>query len=157
AILLVDQVTGSLTLSALKRARRGLRGKETHSQTLAQLCFLRGESLLCADVNRREDIQSAESITHGAMTSLICASLRTPRQAIGVLHLDRGPMQEPFTREEFHLADAIAATISGGIESARLVETQRLQFEQTVAALGRAVEVRDLTTANHTTRVTEYA
>src|SRR5262249_4991339 len=34
-----------------------------------------------------------------------------PRKRLGVLHLDRGPMQKPFTRDDPHLADALAASI----------------------------------------------
>src|SRR5262249_50590873 len=103
------------------------------------------------------EVRNANSVAHGAMTSIICALLRTPRQKLGVLHLDRGPLQPPFSREEFHLADAMAATVSVGIESAQLVEKQKQQVLQTVTALGRAVEIRDLYTANHTNRVTSYA
>ena len=39
------------------------------------------------------------------MSSIICAVLRSPRRRLGVLHLDRGPLQEPFTTDEFYLAD----------------------------------------------------
>src|SRR5205085_12045129 len=127
------------------------------SHTLAERCFLHNESLLCADVQLEREIRAAGSVAHGAMTSIICALLRSPRQPLGVLHLDRGPLQAPFSREEFHLADAMAATVSVGIESAQLVEKQRQQFLQTVTALGRAVEIRDQYTADHTNRVTAYS
>jgi HD-GYP domain-containing protein (c-di-GMP phosphodiesterase class II) len=91
------------------------------------------------------------------MNSLICALLRSPRKRLGVLHLDRGPTQMPFDDEDFHLADAIAANVAVGIESAQLVEEQRDQFAQTVSSLARTVEVRDYSTSNHTRRVTDYA
>src|SRR5262249_39250942 len=74
-----------------------------------------------------------------------------------VLHLDRGPLQEPFTQDDFYLADAIAASVSVGIECAQLVEEQRGLFLQTVTALARSVEMRDLHTGNHTQRVAAYA
>lgn len=157
AILLADDQTGHLHLRALSLSRHTLRNKGTHSHTLAERCFSSGESVLCADVQSENEIQSVTSVAHGAMTSIICALLRTSRGRLGVLHLDRGPLQLPFTREEFHLADAMAATVSVGIESAQLFEKQRQQFVQTVAALGRAVEIRDLYTANHTNRVTAYS
>ena len=157
AILLADEETGHLHLRALSLARPTLRNRGTHSHTLVERCFQSGESLLCADVRAEAEVLNAHSVAHGAMTSIVCALLRTPRQRLGVLHLDRGPLQGLFNRDEFHLADALAATVSVGIESAQLVEQQRQQFEQTIAALGRAVEIRDLYTANHTSRVTEYA
>ncbi|MBI1917492.1 MAG: HD domain-containing protein [Planctomycetes bacterium] len=157
AILLVDEETNHLRLRSLSLSRPTLRNKGTHSHTLAACCYQSGESLLCADVRVEADLFNAQSVAHGAMTSIICALLRTPRQRLGVLHLDRGPLQAAFGRDEFLLADALAATVSVGIESAQLVEKQRQQFVQTVAALGRVVEIRDLYTANHTSRVTEYA
>ena len=157
AILLADEDSGQLHLRALSLSRPTLRNRGTHSHTLAERCYLNGESLLCADVRAEAEILNAHSVAHGAMTSIICALLRTPRGRLGVLHLDRGPLQEPFGQDQFQLADALAATVSVGIESAQLVQEQRRQFVQTVAALGRAVEIRDLYTANHTNRVTEYA
>lgn len=157
AILLMDPPSGQLRLRCLSLSRPTLRNRGTHSHTLAERCFGLGESMLCADVQLEQDILRASSVTHGAMSTIICALLRTPRERLGVLHLDRGPLQLPFNQEEFHLADALAATVSVGIESALLVERQRQQFYQTVTALGRAVEIRDSYTANHTNRVTSYS
>src|SRR5262249_4261303 len=82
---------------------------------------------------------------------------RSPRKRLGVLHLDRGPFQLPFDQQDFNLADAIAASVAIGIESAVLVEEQREQFAQIVGSLARAVEVRDYYTGNHTRRVTDYS
>src|SRR5262249_44268676 len=125
--------------------------------TLAERSFREGQSFLCRDVRDDALLQKAGSITHGSMSSIICAVLRSPRKRLGVLHLDRGPLQEPFSKDEFYLADAIAASVSIGIESAQLIEQEREQFLQTVTALARAVEVRDQYTATHTQRVTDYA
>ncbi len=63
----------------------------------------------------------------------------------------------PFDEDDFFLADAVAAHVAIGIESAMLVEEQREQFAQTVASLARAVDVRDYSTGNHTRRVTDYS
>src|SRR5262249_19021574 len=89
--------------------------------------------------------------------SVVCALLRSPRKRLGVLHLDRGPFQEPFTEDDFLLVDAIAASVSAGIENAQLVQKQRELFGQTVTALARAVDLRDQYTGSHTHRVTLYA
>jgi putative nucleotidyltransferase with HDIG domain len=113
--------------------------------------------LLCRDVYSDDHLRSAGSVQHGAMASIICALLRSPRQRLGVLHLDRGPLQEPFTQDDFCLADAIAASVAVGIESALLIENHRSLFLNTVTALARAVEMRDLHTGNHTQRVAAYA
>jgi HD-GYP domain-containing protein (c-di-GMP phosphodiesterase class II) len=146
-----------LQLRAVTLAREKLYAKHHYSRTLVDRCFRRGESLLCDDVQTDFQLLTAGSVAHGAMSSIICSLLRSPRNKLGVLHLDRGPLQDPFDQQDFIFADALAAAVSGPIESAQLVAKQREQFIQTVAALGRAVEIRDRYTANHTNRVTEYS
>jgi putative nucleotidyltransferase with HDIG domain len=112
---------------------------------------------LCQDVNADQALLTAQSVKQGTMSSIICALLRTPRRRLGVLHLDRGPLQAPFTENELYLADAVAASVGIGIECAQVVEQQREQFVQTVTTLARAVEMRDQYTGDHTRRVTDYA
>jgi HD-GYP domain-containing protein (c-di-GMP phosphodiesterase class II) len=128
-----------------------------YSRTLADRCYNQGESLLCRDASAEAALHQARSVQIGSMSSLICALLRSPRQRLGVLQLDRGPFQEPFDQEDFYLADAVAASVAVGIESALLVEQQREQFLQTVTSLARAVEVRDPYTWGHARRVTDYS
>src|SRR5262249_31469716 len=96
-------------------------------------------------------------IAEGTMASVLCVLLRTPRNKLGVLHLDRGPMQKPFTKDDLHLADAMAAHVSAGIESAQLIEKQKKLFQDTITMLAQAVELRDDYTGGHTNRVTNYA
>jgi putative nucleotidyltransferase with HDIG domain len=157
SILLADPTTGELKLrdSLAPRLPRTMQG--CYSRTMAERSFNQGESLLCSDVSMEAELQSARSIRVGSMCSLICAVLRSPRKRLGVLQLDRGPTQMPFDEDDFYLADAIAASVAIGIESAQLVEEQRIQFTQTVASLARAVEVRDYSTGDHTRRVTDYS
>jgi hypothetical protein len=157
AIVLADEATGQLELRAVCKARRSLPTAQFYSKTLSARSFQKGESFLCADVSLDDRLLTAGSIMHGGMASVICALLRSPRRRLGVLHLDRGPFQEPFSREEFFLADAIAASVSIAIESAQLVAKQRDEFVGTITALARAVEVRDQYTADHTQRVTDYS
>jgi putative nucleotidyltransferase with HDIG domain len=83
--------------------------------------------------------------------------LRTPRKRLGVLHLDRSFMQEPFTEDDLFLADALAAHVSAAIESAQLLRKQRDLFLKTITILAQAVELRDDYTGGHTQRVTRYA
>src|SRR5262249_39038817 len=130
---------------------------KTFSRTLAQYCFTSGKSILCRDVDVDEELRASRSIRHGCMASVICALIRSPRERLGVLHLDRGPLQEPFTQADFEFADSIAAGITYGIENARLADVQRELFLNTVTALAQAVELRDQYTGNHTQRVTQYA
>ncbi len=153
SIVLANPMTGELDL----RAALGSSKQRCYSKTLAERVFLQGESLLCRDVRADAELDTAPSVQVGTMTSIICALLRSPRQRLGVLQLDRGIMQDAFEEGDLYLADAIAASVAVGIESAQLVEQQREQFIQTVTSLARAVEVRDQYTGDHTRRVTDYA
>jgi HD-GYP domain-containing protein (c-di-GMP phosphodiesterase class II) len=156
AIVLTDS-SGELQLRAMLAPRIAGSKEQGYSRTLAQRCFSGGESILCQDVRVEEDVVSAASVRRGAMSSIICAVLRSPRQRLGIMHLDRGPFDEPFTPYEFHLADAIAASVTVGIESALMVEQQREAFIQSVTSLARTVELRDQYTGDHTRRVTDYS
>ncbi len=156
AILLVNPQTQQLELKAILAPSPVTTGKKSYSRTLAERSFRQGESLLCRDITS-EDVRAARSALFGSMSSIVCAVLRTPRKRLGVLHLDRGPLQEPFTESDLYLADAVAANMAIGIECAQLVASQSEQFLETVTALARAVEMRDQYTGDHTKRVTDFA
>jgi HD-GYP domain-containing protein (c-di-GMP phosphodiesterase class II) len=158
SILLADPTTGVLTMRATSAPKLGSSTPaRPFSKALVKRCFDQGESLLCEDVNADESLVLSRSIRHGAMASIICALLRTPRKRIGILHLDRGFLEDPFTKNDLFYADALAASVAVGIETAQLVELQRDQFIQTVSGLARAVEMRDQYTGDHLKRVTDYS
>jgi HD-GYP domain-containing protein (c-di-GMP phosphodiesterase class II) len=158
SIVLHDEQTGQLVLRAVSTGERlNAGGRSAFSRSLAQRSFNRGESLLCRDVSNTPELLMANSIADGAMASIVCALLRSPRNRLGVLHLDRGPFQDPFSQDDLNLADALAASVSAAIESAQLLEKQRELFLQTVTALAQSIEMRDQYTGGHTKRVTDYA
>jgi len=157
AIVLADEATGQLHLRSAVTPNDAGVVRKYFSETLADRCYLEGESLLCADVRTEEDLQTAKSVARGTVASIICAVLRSPRRRLGVLHLDRGPVQEPFTLADLHLVDAVACYASVGIESAQLLEQQRDLFLRAATTLAQTVEMRDQYTGNHTQRVTAYA
>lgn len=166
AIVLAEGAENKLKLKALVTGRsepramaagRGDGGRFHFSQSLANRSFLSGESVLCHSVEDDPELAMARSIAEGAMASVLCVLLRTPRKKLGVLHLDRSPWQKPFTVEDLHLADALAANVSAGIESAQLLRKQRDLFLDTITILAQAVELRDEYTGGHTMRVTTYS
>lgn len=167
AIVLADGPDGALRIKALTTGqvnpRAALAGRSEpssrfqFSKSLATRCFDRGESILCKQVDEDPEVAMARSIAEGQMSSVLCVLLRTPRQSLGVLHLDRGPLESPFTEDDLYLADALAASVSAGIECAQLLRKQRDLFLDTINILADAVELRDAYTGNHTHRVTTYA
>jgi putative nucleotidyltransferase with HDIG domain len=138
-------------------AGRGEGGRFQFSQSLANRCVQRGESILCHRVDEDPELAMAKSIAEGTMASVLCVLLRTPRKRLGVVHLDRSPWQKPFTMEELHLADALAANVSAGIECAQLLRKQRDLFLETITVLAQAVELKDEYTGGHTMRVSTYS
>lgn len=167
AIVLAEQPDNKLKIKAITTGRSepraviagrsDLGSRFQFSQSLANRCFSRGESILCHRVEEDPELANARSIAEGTMASVLCVLLRTPRKTLGVIHLDRSPWQKPFTMEELHLADAMAANVSAGIECAQLLRKQRDLFLDTITILAQAVELRDEYTGNHTFRVTSYA
>ncbi len=140
---------------ALAVGAREPRGRFSFSKRLIHQCYAAGESRLFKNVV--EENVTSVSIADGAMSSVICVLLRTPRKKLGVMHLDRGHFQAPFTPEDLEFADALAAQVSAGIECAQLLKKQRELLQQTITMLAEAVELRDPYTGNHVKRVTRYA
>jgi putative nucleotidyltransferase with HDIG domain len=159
AIVLADSDAPepNLKLRALAVGHADSGGRFHYSKKLTQRCFARGESILYGTLDQDDELKVAQSITDGAMASVLCVLLRTPRRRIGVLHLDRSFWQNPFTEDDLFLADALAAHVSAAIESAQLLRKQKELFLNTLETLAQAVEMRDDYTGGHTKRVTRYA
>jgi putative nucleotidyltransferase with HDIG domain len=135
----------------------GETGRFHYSKKLTHRVFAKGESVLYGTMNEDDELKMTDSMHDGAMASVLCVLLRTPRRRIGVLHLDRSLVQRPFTEDDLHLADALAAHVSAAIEGASLLRKQRELFLKTITILAQAVELRDEYTYGHTQRVTRYA
>jgi putative nucleotidyltransferase with HDIG domain len=146
-----------LRLRALAVGHGEAPGRFHFSKKLTHRCFAGGVSLLYSTLNGDDETRVTQSIADGAMASVLCVLLRTPRKRLGVLHLDRSYAQEPFTEDHLFLADALAAHVSAAIESAQLLKKQRELFLKTITILAQAVELRDDYTGGHTQRVTRYA
>lgn len=132
-------------------------GRFHYSKKLTTRVFAKGESVLYSSLTQDDELKVTQSMHEGAMASVLCVLLRTPRRRLGVLHLDRGLFQNPFTEDDLILADALAAHVSAAIESAQLFRKQKDFFLKTITILAQAVELRDDYTGGHTRRVTRYA
>jgi HD-GYP domain-containing protein (c-di-GMP phosphodiesterase class II) len=151
AVVLMDRVSGRPNLAAVYKTRPRDAAEQPYSQTLAQRCFTRGESLLCQE-------ELTATAAGGTAKSFLCVLLRTSRQRLGIVHLERGRGLQAFGGADLRLADAAAASMSAAVENIqRIQEKQRGVFVQTVLALAQAAELRDPYTAGHAQRVTDYA
>jgi HD-GYP domain-containing protein (c-di-GMP phosphodiesterase class II)/pSer/pThr/pTyr-binding forkhead associated (FHA) protein len=145
-----------LELRSLAVGPREPSNRFAFSKRLVQRAYAAGESMLFKNL-RDEAGSLTMSIADGAMGSVLCVMLRTPRRKLGVLHLDRSSMQSAFTEEDLMFADALAAHVSAGIECSILLRQQRDLFLKTITTLADMVELRDQYTGGHTRRVTQYA
>ena len=158
AIVLADGPKAELKLRALATGPRTKSpGRFNYSKNLARKAFEAGESILYTSMHLDPELAAAQSIADGGMASVLCVLLRTPRRRLGILHLDRTQWQKPFTPDDLHLADALAAQVSAGIECAQLLRKQRALFYNTMSILAQAVELRDEYTGGHTMRVTNFS
>ena len=146
-----------LKLRALAVGQGEPAGRFHYSKKLTQRVFAKGESVLYSTLNQDDELKISQSMHDGAMASVLCVLLRTPRRRIGVLHLDRSFWQNPFSEDDLLLADALAAHVSAAIESAHLFQKQKDLFLKTITMLAQAVELRDDYTGGHTQRVTRYS
>jgi HD-GYP domain-containing protein (c-di-GMP phosphodiesterase class II) len=163
AVAVLDAQRGAIVLAdadnklSLRALAGDASGRFHFSHKLANRCFQGGESILCGNVDEDAELKMAQSIADGAMASVMCVLLRTPRRRLGVLHLDRNFWQKPFTADDLFLADALAANTSMGIECALLMKKQRDLFLNTITVMAQAVELRDEYTGGHTARVTNFS
>jgi putative nucleotidyltransferase with HDIG domain len=154
-VFLFNEAMGQLALQCHAN-RAGSHVIRAPGKTLATLALRRQQSLLFRDRAEASKYQ-AESAVNGEMNSILCAVLRVPDHAFGVLHLDRGPDDVPFTEHELTLADTLATAISFGMDRRELVSRHESLLLQTITALAQAIEMRDPYTGNHTQRVTAYS
>jgi putative nucleotidyltransferase with HDIG domain len=155
-IFVPDDRSGQLTARCFKIQGSGSVRVRPPGKTLAMVAFRSRQSLLFQD--RTEAAKhEAESAVRGDLNSAVCAVLRAPEREIGVLHLDRGPDDKPFTEADLNLIDTLADAIAVGLDRQQLVNRNETLFLQTVTALAQAIEMRDEYTGNHTQRVTAYA
>lgn len=158
AVVLIDENTGKLSLRATFSTVLEPKQAQYFSHTLAARCFRTRQSILCANIVNDPELSRAASLSGAPMNSLICALLRSSQKSLGVLHLDRGLKDEPFTRDDLDRADALAASMSVSLESAQILqERQWAMFVQTFIAFSQAIELRDPCTGGHARRVSDYA
>ncbi len=150
AVVLVDPATGELSARAVWPAGRRSSADKVFSRTLVQRCLEKKESTHCMRADLERLLEESDSGDAGTMASTLCAVLRTPQQCLGVLYLQRGLLQDSFHADDLQLADAIAATISLGVENALRIEREQRQSPP-------AAELHDPSAAAHNERVTAYA
>jgi HD-GYP domain-containing protein (c-di-GMP phosphodiesterase class II) len=156
-IFLADSPAAALAVRCVSLAPNSSALGRNLSRTPANRAYAGQQSLLYRDCRESSEFLDCGSVKSSAMSSIICAVLRSPDRTFGVLHLDRGHLQEAFNESDLYLADSLTAALALGVERLQMVDRQQELFLHTVTALSQAVEMRDRYTANHTNRVIVYS
>jgi adenylate cyclase len=134
-VMLRDDTTGGLTISVARQMGHDLH-EGSPSKGIAEKAANDGEPILMA--NREEDDRfgGRASIIRQAITSAMCAPLKTEGRIIGSIYLDTSRPGAVFTNEDLELFTSLAAQCAMAIENVRLYRDM-VAAEKKRANLGR--------------------
>ncbi|MEA3364007.1 MAG: adenylate/guanylate cyclase domain-containing protein [Candidatus Hydrogenedentes bacterium] len=134
-VMLREDATGRLTVKVARQMGQELLAGSP-SKGIAEKAANDGEPVLMA--NREEDDQFGEraSIIRQAITSAMCAPLKTEGRIIGSMYLDTSRPGAGFTSEDLELFMSLAAQSAMAIENVRLYKDM-VEAEKKRANLGR--------------------
>jgi len=134
-VMLHDNQTGRL---AVRMARQMGHELETGSPSMgiAEKAARDGEPVLMANRDLDDQFGGRASIIQQAITSAMCAPLKTEGRVLGSIYLDTSRPGAVFTNEDLELFTSLAAQSAMAIENVRLYR-EAVEAEKTRANLGR--------------------
>ncbi|HOD50818.1 MAG TPA: adenylate/guanylate cyclase domain-containing protein [Candidatus Hydrogenedentes bacterium] len=134
-VLLRDDQAGRLTVKVARQM-----GHELHagspSMGIAEKAADKGEPVLMASRDQDDRFGGRASIIQQAITSAMCAPLKTEGRIIGSIYLDTSRPGAVFSNEDLELFTSLAAQSAMAIENVRLYE-KMVTTEKRRANLGR--------------------
>jgi HD-GYP domain-containing protein (c-di-GMP phosphodiesterase class II) len=104
------------------------------------------------------DIKSVEELSHHEenLKSLICTPITVKNKVIGVLLVGSSSLKE-YTASDLKLSNALAAHGGAAIEAAKLYQSLRENFFDTIQILSQIIEMKDSYKNGHYKRITNYS
>jgi len=155
-IRLLDPETDELRLAATAGLSDDYWGKGpvSSADSTVDQAVLRGEVEEVYDAPRDPRIRYKEAARRAGVASLLTVPLHSKDRIIGRIRIyTKRPRR--FRPREIELLNAFADQASVAIENAQLYEDIRRNYYETVRALTRAIEAKDLATFSHSERVTQ--
>ena len=154
AIRLVDEDSGELRLEATAGLSEAYwdKGPVLISDSPIISSVLRGEVEEVFDAPNDPRVRYQGAAREAGVTSVLTVPLATKDKVIGLVRI-YARRRHHFRRREVELLGAFAHQASVAIENARLYEDIRRGYFETVRALTRAIEAKDLATFSHSERV----
>ncbi|HOO55291.1 MAG TPA: GAF domain-containing protein [bacterium] len=158
SVKLLDSMTQTLKV----RVSRGLGdeylGKDTThlGEGISGLAAKSRKIVVIEDVNSDERVPQDHILRKLGIKSVICIPLITKQAVMGVLNLYTEKSHE-FTEDEKRLLGIFANQAASAIENARLFDSLRDSYLNTIQALSMAIDAKDRYTHGHSQRVSEIS
>jgi HD-GYP domain-containing protein (c-di-GMP phosphodiesterase class II) len=118
----------------------------------------KGVTLNVPDVSKdKRFFQDVDKKTQWKTRSILAVPLKIKGKVIGVAEVLNKLGDEPFTKRDERIFEAIAKQAAVAIDNARLYTDLSDLFKSSIRALVNTVEAKDKYTRGHTERVTEYS
>lgn len=156
AIRLLDEESEELRLAATAGLNDAYwdKGPVRISDSPIHQTVLRGEVEEIYNAPTDPRIRYQDAAREAGLTSVLTVPLSTRDRVIGLVRV-YARRRHHFRQREIDLLSAFAHQASVAIENARLYEDIRRNYYETVRALTRAIEAKDLATFSHSERVAE--
>jgi putative nucleotidyltransferase with HDIG domain len=156
SIRLLEERTDELRLAATAglSAEYWEKGPVHGSDSDVDQAVLRGETVQLYNAVTDPRFVYKEAAREAGISSVLVVPLRAKDRVIGLIRV-YAKRPRHFRPREVDLLSAFADQASVAIENAQLYEDIRRNYYETVRALTRAIEAKDLATFSHSERVTE--
>jgi len=111
------------------------------SRTIVNSVLENKASLLTSDAQLDKRFSSKESIIAESIHSAICLPLWNNKEVIGLIYMDRGVAEQPFSKDELYLMSSLANMAAIKIENTRLFE-EALEKRALEEQLSLAAEIQ---------------
>lgn len=114
------------------------------------------EPVAISDIRKDKRVDYNEFLKNEGLIALLSVPIKSKIRVIGLISVYKKSPHE-FEQNDIDLLSAFANHVSVAIENAKLYDTIKKNYLETIETLALTIEARDLYTRGHSERVTNYA